>query len=118
MKIDLDTPSFGPTIDVIRAELPLYLQSPRVGIICGSGLSTIATTFHKVVKIPYAKIPGFSKSTGKFHMVLFLILGVELLMKIILLEWIVPGHDSTLAFGLLGGEDGVPVVAMLGRVNN
>ena len=39
-------------------------------------------------------------------------------MKIILLEWIVPGHDSTLAFGLLGGEDGVPVVAMLGRVIN
>ena len=32
--------------------------------------------------------------------------------------WIVPGHDSTLAFGLLGGEDGVPVVAMLGRVIN
>ena len=32
--------------------------------------------------------------------------------------WIVPGHESTLAFGLLGGEDGggIPVVAMLGRV--
>jgi hypothetical protein len=29
---------------------------------------------------------------------------------------IVPGHESTLAFGLLGGEDGIPVVAMLGRV--
>ena len=30
--------------------------------------------------------------------------------------WIVHGHESTLAFGLLGGEDGIPVVAMLGRV--
>ena len=31
--------------------------------------------------------------------------------------WIVPGHESTLAFGFLGGEDGiVPVVAPLGRV--
>ena len=67
MKDDVEAPSFGPSIDAIRAELPLYLQSPRVGIICGSGLSTIVTTFHKVVKIPYANIPGFSKSTGLFH---------------------------------------------------
>jgi purine-nucleoside phosphorylase len=64
MKIDLEALSFDPSIDAIRAELPLYLQSPRVGIICGSGLSSIGTTFHKVVKIPYTKIPGFSKSTG------------------------------------------------------
>lgn len=28
----------------------------------------------------------------------------------------VPGHKSALAFGLLGAGDGVPVVAMLGRV--
>jgi len=91
MPVDnVGTLSFDPSIDAIRAELPPYLQSPRVGIICGSGLSSIVTVFHKVVRIPYAKIPGFSKIT-------------------------VPGHESTLAFGLLGGEDGVPVVAMLGR---
>ena len=30
----------------------------------------------------------------------------------------VPGHKSTLAFGLLGSGEGVPVVAMLGRVRN
>ena len=35
---------------------------------------------------------------------------------IILILLLVPGHESTLAFGLLGGEDGIPVVAMLGRV--
>ena len=64
MKHDVETLSFGPSIDAIRTELPLYLQSPRVGIICGSGLSGIVTMFRKVVKIPYAKIPGFSKSTG------------------------------------------------------
>lgn len=28
----------------------------------------------------------------------------------------VPGHKSALAFGLLGSGEGVPVVAMLGRV--
>lgn len=92
MKSDVETLSLDPlaSIDAIRAELPQYLQSPRVGIICGSGLSSIVTMFYKVVRISYVKIPGFSKST-------------------------VPGHESTLAFGLLGGEDGVPVVAMLGR---
>ena len=44
---------------------------------------------------------------------------VELVIVVIvsfLFCWIVPGHESTLAFGLLGGEDGIPVVAMLGRV--
>jgi hypothetical protein len=30
----------------------------------------------------------------------------------------VPGHKSTLAFGLLGSGEGVPVVAMLGRVRD
>jgi purine-nucleoside phosphorylase len=60
---------FHAIIDTtIRAELPLYLQSPRVGIICGSGLSSIVTMFHKVVKIPspYAKILGFSKVQVSF----------------------------------------------------
>lgn len=29
---------------------------------------------------------------------------------------VVDGHKSILAFGFMGAEDGVPVVAMLGRV--
>jgi hypothetical protein len=29
---------------------------------------------------------------------------------------LVAGHKSILAFGLMGGGEGVPVVAMLGRV--
>ena len=64
MKIDVGALSFDPSIDVIRAGLPQYLQSPRVGIICGSGLNSIVNMFHKVVRIPYAKIPGFCKVTG------------------------------------------------------
>lgn len=31
---------------------------------------------------------------------------------------LVDGHRSALAFGLLGDGDGIPVVAMLGRVRN
>ncbi|KAF8153061.1 nucleoside phosphorylase domain-containing protein [Crassisporium funariophilum] len=84
------TLNFEPTIEAIKAALPLNLQSPRVGIICGSGLNGLADSLRDVVIIPYDQIPGFSKST-------------------------VIGHKSALAFGLLGSGDGVPVVAMLGR---
>ncbi|KAF8960868.1 nucleoside phosphorylase domain-containing protein [Flammula alnicola] len=82
--------SFTASIDAIKAVLPVNLQSPRVGIICGSGLSGIVDIFRDVVLVPYEDIPGFSTST-------------------------VSGHKSALAFGLLGSGEGVPVVAMLGR---
>jgi len=82
--------SFDASIDAIKSALPANLQSPRVGIICGSGLSGLVNVIRDVVLVPYENIPGFSKST-------------------------VPGHKSTLAFGLLGSGQGVPVVAMLGR---
>ncbi|KAH9474651.1 Putative purine nucleoside phosphorylase [Psilocybe cubensis] len=81
--------SFQASIDAIKAALPENLQKPRVGIVCGSGLSGIVDIFRDTKLVPYENIPGFSKST-------------------------VQGHKSFLAFGLLG-EGGVPVVAMLGR---
>ncbi|PPQ77945.1 hypothetical protein CVT25_015420 [Psilocybe cyanescens] len=82
--------SFQASIDAIKSALPPNLQSPRVGIICGSGLSGIVDVFRNTVIVPYENIPGFSKST-------------------------VHGHKSSLAFGLLGEGEGVPVIAMLGR---
>ncbi|CAA7268811.1 unnamed protein product [Cyclocybe aegerita] len=83
-------PSFDASIKAIKETLPVNLQSPRVGVICGSGLSGLVDIFRDVVLVPYENIPGFSKST-------------------------VPGHKSALAFGFLGAGEGVPVVAMLGR---
>ncbi|XP_006455349.1 hypothetical protein AGABI2DRAFT_187748 [Agaricus bisporus var. bisporus H97] len=77
------------TVEYIRSQLPPELQQPRVGIVCGSGLSGLAGIIQNIHTIPYANIPGFGTST-------------------------VPGHRSELAFGLLG-KNGVPVVAMLGR---
>ncbi|TFK71146.1 inosine guanosine and [Pluteus cervinus] len=77
------------SISVLNGLLPDELQHPRVGIVCGSGLSGLAETFAEVHKIPYSQIPGFATST-------------------------VPGHQSTLAFGYLGG---VPAVAMLDVVS-
>ncbi|EIN14522.1 inosine guanosine and [Punctularia strigosozonata HHB-11173 SS5] len=83
---------FAATLDVIATFLKdkPHLLKPRVGIVCGSGLSTLANSLRDVVKVPYSALQGFGKST-------------------------VPGHKSTLAFGLMGDGEDVPVVAMLGR---
>jgi purine-nucleoside phosphorylase len=53
------------SIDAISGALPDNLQSPRVGIICGSGLGGIVNVIRDVVLVPYENIPGFSKSTGE-----------------------------------------------------
>ncbi|KAF8909625.1 nucleoside phosphorylase domain-containing protein [Gymnopilus junonius] len=82
--------NFEASINAIKAFLPDKLQHPRVGIVCGSGLSGLADEFKDIVIVPYKEIPGFASST-------------------------VPGHKSAFAFGLLGNGEGVPVVAMLGR---
>ncbi|KAF5382368.1 hypothetical protein D9757_009783 [Collybiopsis confluens] len=81
---------FTETLNAIKAFVPPNLQRPRVGIICGSGLSGLAGSLRDSVTVDYKDIPGFAKST-------------------------VPGHKSSLAFGFMGSGNGVPVVAMLGR---
>lgn len=65
------------------------LHKPRLGIVCGSGLSTLVSSLKNVVQIPYSKLEGFADST-------------------------VVGQKSALAFGYIG-KDNYPVVAMLGR---
>jgi len=67
--------------------LPANLRTPRVGIVCGSGLGTLAKSITECVIVPYSVLEGFAEST-------------------------VSGHRSELAFGKVGD---VPVVAMLGR---
>ncbi|KAI0089646.1 hypothetical protein BDY19DRAFT_116312 [Irpex rosettiformis] len=84
------TNTFTATLDVLASILPTHLRKPRVGIVCGSGLSTLASSLRDKVEVPYNSLKGFGKST-------------------------VEGHKSSLAFGLIGEGDGVPVVAMLGR---
>ncbi|KAH7882986.1 nucleoside phosphorylase domain-containing protein [Phlebopus sp. FC_14] len=65
------------------------LRRPCIGIVCGSGLSTLVASLKDVVQIPYSKLEGFGDST-------------------------VAGQKSYLAFGYMG-KDNCPVVAMLGR---
>ncbi|TFK52960.1 inosine guanosine and xanthosine phosphorylase family protein [Heliocybe sulcata] len=77
-------------LDILATILPERLLKPQVGIVCGSGLSTLAASFRERIEVPYSSLKGFGIST-------------------------VHGHKSALAFGLVGPGDGVPVVAMLGR---
>ncbi len=100
-------PDFAATLDFIKSQVPPELHQPQVGIVCGSGLSGLAGAIRNIHKVPYEKIPGFGKSTGR-TIDLF---GVRLSLSYDQ----VPGHSSELAFGFLG-KSLVPVVAMLGRV--
>ncbi|KAG7451573.1 uncharacterized protein BT62DRAFT_942570 [Guyanagaster necrorhizus] len=84
------TSPFPATLDAIVCRLPEKLCKPKIGIICGSGLGGLVDALRETILIPYAAIPGFAQSS-------------------------VPGHKSSLAFGLIGAGEGVPVVAMLGR---
>jgi purine-nucleoside phosphorylase len=64
-----------------------YNQSPKIGLILGSGLGVLADEIAQPVKIPYKEIPDFPVST-------------------------VEGHAGQLVFGTLND---IPVVAMQGR---
>ncbi|CAH1985583.1 unnamed protein product [Acanthoscelides obtectus] len=61
--------------------------TPKIGIICGSGLGSLADSVENKIEIPYENIPHFPRSTVK-------------------------GHVGELVFGYLSG---VPVVCMRGR---
>ncbi|HSQ16797.1 MAG TPA: purine-nucleoside phosphorylase [Anaerolineales bacterium] len=62
---------------------------PRVGLILGSGLGTLAATVEEASIIPFQELPGWPLST-------------------------VPGHQGYLVFGHLGGQ---VVMVMQGRVH-
>lgn len=81
---------FEETLAAIRSQIPAELANPKIGIVCGSGLATLASHFKDKVEVAYDSLPGFVKST-------------------------VAGHKSAFAFGRLGDGEGIPVVAMLGR---
>lgn len=44
--------------------LPADLRTPRVGIVCGSGLGTLAESITERVIVPYSVLEGFAESTG------------------------------------------------------
>ena len=50
---------FEETLAAIRTQIPPGLASPKVGIVCGSGLATLASHFKDKVEVPYESLPGF-----------------------------------------------------------
>jgi purine-nucleoside phosphorylase len=77
----------------IVSRLPKDFPQARIGIICGSGLSGLVSTFHAdpQISISYADVPNFPVST-------------------------VEGHQSRLVFGTIGTKK-VGVAAMVGRLH-
>ena len=57
---------FG-SAEYLRNVVPSQLKSPKVAIICGSGLGGLADTVKSDIKteISYDLIPHFPRSTGK-----------------------------------------------------
>ncbi|GAA6024137.1 hypothetical protein JCM10207_001595 [Rhodosporidiobolus poonsookiae] len=87
--LDELTAQFTQALVDIRSRLPKELRTPKVAIVCGSGLQGLAEVIQDRVEVNYADITGFGEST-------------------------VRGHQSALAFGFLG-KTRVPVVCQLGR---
>jgi purine nucleoside phosphorylase len=56
---------FASTLDVLARIVPEHLPKPRVGIVCGSGLSTLVSSLRDVFEVPYTMLEGFAQSTGK-----------------------------------------------------
>ncbi|KAF3403618.1 hypothetical protein F1880_009494 [Penicillium rolfsii] len=79
-------------VTFLRSQLPEGLQSPKVAIVCGSGLGGLADTVHAEgrAEYDYASIPHFPRPT-------------------------VAGHAGKLVFGLLGEK--IPAVLMVGRAH-
>jgi purine-nucleoside phosphorylase len=46
---------------------PFLKDTPRIGIILGSGLSSLSNVVDSSIGIPYADIPHFSQSTVEGH---------------------------------------------------
>lgn len=72
--------------DFLLAQSPLR---PRIGLVLGSGLGGFADELSEAVKVPYANIPSFPRSTAI-------------------------GHAGQM---VIGNTDGVAVAAMQGRVH-
>jgi xanthosine phosphorylase len=73
--------------NVIKARAPHF--QPKIGLILGSGLGSLADQINDAVSIPYSELPGFPVST-------------------------VAGHAGRLVLGTLGG---MPVACCQGRVH-
>jgi purine-nucleoside phosphorylase len=83
------------TVEFLRLTLPERLATPRVAIVCGSGLGGLAESINSASDTEswdYKDVPNFPVST-------------------------VPGHAGRLIFSTMG-EQNVPVVLLVGRAQS
>jgi purine-nucleoside phosphorylase len=102
---------YQETAAFLKDRLPTSLRSPRVAIICGSGLGGLAATVQEEGKaeFDYTSIPHFSRSTGKKAA----FINERTFVSDCQHLGIVQGHAGKLVFGFLNGK--VPAVLMVGR---
>jgi purine-nucleoside phosphorylase len=86
MKPDSSFEDYNRAADTIRGR---FRAVPRIGIVCGSGIGSLADSVESPVAVPYAKIPHWPETT-------------------------VPGHAGALVLGRLEGWD---VAVMRGRLH-
>jgi xanthosine phosphorylase len=82
-------PTMDEVMEVVSRHAPKGF-APKLGIILGSGLSSIADQIENAVSIPYQAIPGLQTNSG------------------------VQGHAAVLMMGTLAG---VPIVCLRGRLH-
>ena len=56
---------FAEAIEAIHKLVPEGLREPKVGIVCGSGLSGLVASIRDTVLVQYSDLPGFGTSTGR-----------------------------------------------------
>jgi purine-nucleoside phosphorylase len=59
-------------LSILSGLIPLHLQKPRVGIVCGSGLGGLVSTLRDTVEVPYDQLEGFVNSTSVYLELSFL----------------------------------------------
>lgn len=52
------------TVATIHRHVPERLRFPTIGIVCGSGLNTLATQLRDAVEVPYELLEGFATTKG------------------------------------------------------
>lgn len=108
------------TAHYVRSQLPKPLQTPKVAIICGSGLGGLADTIESdpKVELAYQTIPNFPQSTGmwsarKDNSNSWI--SIELFLLIV--YSVVQGHAGKFVFGLIGPQK-TPVALLVGRAQS
>lgn len=64
-----DEANLSALLNRIQQLVPKELISPKVAIVCGSGLSTLGSAIIDRVDVPYHELPGFLASGGKCEIV-------------------------------------------------